>query len=638
MATRRYSLHAFSGLLIVIFLIAVLALGSCSEDSPVAEKSGNGGQEDPPPPPLPDSAIVTVRLVSWDDLSGHGAGIDAPGDVDEVRFEISASDIQTQTRSVQVSQAIVEEDFIVKTGAARRIEVQAFNAADSLLYGGTKYTDFLDSVLVTAVGMVSAADVTPPVYAGLEETFVVSDNHVLISWQIATDGSEPDYEAIYLIYVSTVSGSFDYSSPSYTSAPGETSYLIADLDPATTYYFVVRAMDRAGNVETNTSQLSLTTPPAGGALYVDVNTGSDGPTCGTSSSPCKTITYALNKTAGNQTIHVAKGTYNAASGETFPLQLKSGTTLSGEGYWWMGIKVIKETFIEGTTPVILGADDATVVSCYIKPTAWGASGRTIDDDGHPMTVFHCTIDGTQLPGGYGVVFIAGSSLIGTEIRNFGNGGRAVGVSGTGGVLIKGNGIRNNTHGITVNASNCEISHCVVEDITAIGISLGFRDVETDNVLIFRNHMENTGDNGIRITHCTDTEIIFNSISHAGNFGLQIWNYERPTYTVKAILNSISNGDRAGIYVLDGQASINDNSIVCNVGGVMVRSDQVIDLRWNSWDHYPPTVSDGRASDEWCDGPYDICYEAVYSGTPEPVYHPASPKGTCIIGIMPAPPR
>jgi len=623
----------------IVSVLGILALGSCSEDNPVAESPRNGG-DDPPPDPIlpPDSAQVTIRLVAWDDLTDHGTGAEAPGNVDEIRFEITAPDMQTQTRTVPSSQTIIEEDFTIKTGAARRIYVRALGAADSLLYSGTKYTTFADSLVATAVGMVLATDDTPPTFAGLDDAVAISDNHVLISWSIATDGSEPDHEVVYLIYMSKVSSIFDYSSPSYTSTPGETSYLVTDLDPGTTYYFVARAMDRAGNIDPNTSQISLSTPAAGGALYVDVKTGSDNSSCGTSSSPCKTITYALYKTAGTQTIHVAKGNYNAASGETFPLQLKPGTTLEGEGYWWMGVKVIKETYIEGPTPTIVGADDATIIACYVKPTAWGTNGLAIYDDGHNITVYHCTIDGVLDPRLQGIGFSGGSSLIDCRIENFsGPGGRSVGVWGTGGVLIKGNVVENCNSGIAVSASKTDIRDCVVKNISGTGIGVGTTDYVVDDVLIFRNHVENVANNGISITNCTDTKITWNTVVDPAGYGISLWNYQKPSHEVEVVSNSVTGGGSLAIYVLGGQARINDNLFVCNSAGAFVRSDQVIDLRWNQWEHSPPTVSWGQgAYDPGCDAVYDICYEALYAGTPTPLYQPDGGKGSCQVGTFPFP--
>jgi hypothetical protein len=78
--------------------------------------------------------------------------------------------------------------------------------------------------------------------------------------------------------------------------------------------------------------------------------------------------------------------------------------------------------------------------------------------------------------------------------------------------------------------------------------------------------------------------------------------------------------------------------VCNVAGILLSSDEVVDLRWNAWDHDPPTINAGRPTEPGCDGFYDICYEAIYSGTPEPLYQPDSGRGSCRVGILPVPPQ
>jgi parallel beta-helix repeat protein len=610
----------------------------CSEDSPVDEKSDNGDPPPPPPPPNPpDSATVTVRLLSWDDLSGPGPVEPTPGDVDEVRFDVMVSDTDTETRTITPGSELIVEEFRFATGATRRIEIQAYDDVDALLYRGIKYANVVDSILVAGVVMVSTTDDTPPTHAGLDDAVAVSDSYVLLGWLPADNGTASSDEVMYLIYMSTESGNFDYTSPDYTTAAGETSLLITELDPETTYYFVTRAMDRSGNVNANTAQQSVTTTSAGAALYVDVASGSDYSGCGTSSSPCKTITYALSKTAGNQTINVAKGTYNAASGEVFPLQLKTGTRLIGDGFWWMGVKVIKLTYIDGPGPVILGADNATIISCYVRPTDWGTSGRGIDDGGHPITVFHCTVDGALLPTGHGVAFYGASSLIDSRVENFtAGGGRSVGVWGGGGALIEGNLVYNNASGIAVGVSNTTIRSNVVEDITSVGINVGAIDATLDDIAIHHNYVTNTGGNGMQLTDVTDTKITFNSISHMGGYGISV-NVQQPTHMMEIYNNSMMHGSSSAIWLTSGGAKINGNTMVCNVAGVYLSTDQVVDLRHNSWEHDPPTISPGRGpSVSGCDGFFDICYQRDYAGTPTPLYQPDHGKGSCLIGIVPVP--
>ncbi|MEG4358010.1 DUF1565 domain-containing protein [Microcoleus sp. Aus8_D1] len=55
-------------------------------------------------------------------------------------------------------------------------------------------------------------------------------------------------------------------------------------------------------------------------LYVNPQTGSDA-AAGSQSAPFKTIARAINFAASGTVIQLAPGTYSAASGEQFPLEI-----------------------------------------------------------------------------------------------------------------------------------------------------------------------------------------------------------------------------------------------------------------------------------------------------------------------------
>ncbi|MBD1927504.1 S-layer homology domain-containing protein [Trichocoleus sp. FACHB-90] len=63
-------------------------------------------------------------------------------------------------------------------------------------------------------------------------------------------------------------------------------------------------------------------------LYVNPVTGKD-TNAGNSSTPHKTLTRAIRQAEAGSTIQLAAGTYNAASGEIFPLVIPSGVTVVG---------------------------------------------------------------------------------------------------------------------------------------------------------------------------------------------------------------------------------------------------------------------------------------------------------------------
>jgi parallel beta-helix repeat protein len=64
-------------------------------------------------------------------------------------------------------------------------------------------------------------------------------------------------------------------------------------------------------------------------LFVNPTIGADSSN-GSEQTPLKTITQALRVVQPNTIIVLAPGTYSAETGETFPLQLKPGTTIKGE--------------------------------------------------------------------------------------------------------------------------------------------------------------------------------------------------------------------------------------------------------------------------------------------------------------------
>ena len=113
-------------------------------------------------------------------------------------------------------------------------------------------------------GSATTLDITPPVFAGLEAVVASSVSSIQLSWSPATDNQSLSGSIVYLIYMATSSGGQIFSSPSFTTAAGATSYPITGFDPNTPYYFVVRARDGSGNIDGNTTEVSITSP------YIDL--------------------------------------------------------------------------------------------------------------------------------------------------------------------------------------------------------------------------------------------------------------------------------------------------------------------------------------------------------------------------------
>ncbi|MGE5660444.1 MAG: DUF1565 domain-containing protein [Actinomycetota bacterium] len=113
-------------------------------------------------------------------------------------------------------------------------------------------------------------------------------------------------------------------------------------------------------------------------LYVNPGTGSDS-AAGSQSAPFKTITQALSQATAGTTIQLAAGTYNAASGEQFPLQIPQG------------VKVVGNESNRGSSIVIQGSGK------FVSPTAAGQNVTVLMDQGAELrgvTVTNGDIRGT----------------------------------------------------------------------------------------------------------------------------------------------------------------------------------------------------------------------------------------------------
>jgi hypothetical protein len=102
------------------------------------------------------------------------------------------------------------------------------------------------------------SDMQPPTFAGLASATAASGS-ITLSWSAASDNVSAANQLVYLVYQATAPGGESYATPSYTTLPGATSYVVSNLSPNTTYYFVVRAQDTAGNIAVNTIEKSAKT-------------------------------------------------------------------------------------------------------------------------------------------------------------------------------------------------------------------------------------------------------------------------------------------------------------------------------------------------------------------------------------------
>jgi hypothetical protein len=74
-----------------------------------------------------------------------------------------------------------------------------------------------------------------------------------LGWEAAKERNRRA-RIVYEIYQAKMPGGEDYSTPTYTTAPGALSFDTPQLPSEGAFYFVVRARDAAGNEDSNTAE------------------------------------------------------------------------------------------------------------------------------------------------------------------------------------------------------------------------------------------------------------------------------------------------------------------------------------------------------------------------------------------------
>jgi hypothetical protein len=116
----------------------------------------------------------------------------------------------------------------------------------------------------SAIGMADefgyeSTDQFPPTFAGLKSAYMCFPGPTIpetaavhLGWEAATDDVTPSSEITYNVYQATTSGGENYSTATYTTAPGATEFETPPLLTSETHFFVVRARDKAGLEDSNT--------------------------------------------------------------------------------------------------------------------------------------------------------------------------------------------------------------------------------------------------------------------------------------------------------------------------------------------------------------------------------------------------
>ncbi|WP_081980799.1 DUF1565 domain-containing protein [Neosynechococcus sphagnicola] len=213
-------------------------------------------------------------------------------------------------------------------------------------------------------------------------------------------------------------------------------------------------------------------PTNSSVLFVNPGSGSDSSSAGrTPGSAFRTISYALQVAQPGTVIQLAAGTYNAQSGETFPLMVSPGVSLRGDAKQSQTIVITGGGFFVSPSfarqnAAILAQKGSQIIGVTVTNANIRGTGIWVES-ADPL-ILNCTFVGSHRDG----VFVTGSSnpkiLSNTFLKNGGNGvsitraaqgeirsnlfqetGFGLAIGGVSAPLVIDNKIRQNRDGVVV---------------------------------------------------------------------------------------------------------------------------------------------------------------------------------------------
>jgi len=212
-------------------------------------------------------------------------------------------------------------------------------------------------------------DTTPPTFDGATDA-LQEDNSVCLIWSPATDDTDESADIVYRVYMSSTSGGQDLENPTLTTEAGVCEACVNDLYYAGIRFFVVRAVDTAGNEDENTVEVTGSPRPA---RYTKEGTIGDGLE---PDDPAGTIQENIDDIGANANgiVYVAAGTY----GEH--VEILAGVAMIG-GYnadFSQCDPAAYATIINGTktddTPIVRAANGTRIDGFTIRGAVGNAAG------------------------------------------------------------------------------------------------------------------------------------------------------------------------------------------------------------------------------------------------------------------------
>ncbi len=296
-------------------IILLLFSASCGSDGGSSDAAGGGGGGGT----VTDTTAPTLASsVPADNATGIAVNANVTLTFSETMTGVSVTTDTTCTGSVQLSKDNFTTCVAGALSSSDNITYEFNPSADldaSTTYKVKILADAKDAAgnamaeTTTSFTTEAGADTTAPTFAGATGATADSSSAITISWSTASDDVTASGSIVYDIYQASTSGGQNYTTATATSAAGATSHQITGLAASTTYYFVVRARDAAGNRDTNTTQVNATTSAGGGALtslmineWGDAGTGLD---------------YIEIKNYGSNSVTISDTNFKVVFGATF---------------------------------------------------------------------------------------------------------------------------------------------------------------------------------------------------------------------------------------------------------------------------------------------------------------------------------
>ncbi len=602
------------GVLSVLLLVLLAGCGSDGDSPSEVEQ-----------PPEEQAAACILRTGWWEMADDARFAQEIPSPVSGVVLSVKSS-----TGTAHYEQGTVSADGVFEipielpASGTVLLELIALDETEMDAFYGRTYLQMPVAKDTLSQNMYLPNDHLGPEFSEDLTVTPRSSRNLEVQWELATEAEGVDYQAYYVVWA-TPSGEAPTELPQAATGSGENSFLLTNLQQDTAYDVVVKAVDGVGNFNQTAATSTVSTLSADlRDWYVDSTHGVDAPSNGSSDHPFKTITYALTRTEGNESIIIGRGTYSTATGEVFPLILKPGTQLFGE-LQYDPLFPVTRLEIPNCESAIVGAGWNFLFGIQlIAENAETRSYSMIKAVESDLYMQFMVFDGNGGGSEHGVM-AGGEFRIRDSIFTDFPVGRAVSLFSNGTLNHCLSGCYISDSQVGVSASNqADILGCEVTDC-----GLGIYCYLGNGVIVSRTIVSRSTSLGVQVEGSQDVRIMASMILHSARTGIEIFSSEAPIIICKCLIQS---EDATGIAVRGCPVTLEQNTLSCNRTNLWVTGSEQVDARSNAWHEAPPLVlTDGDDASAY--DSVDVIYYAEYAGTPRPLLDPFLGAGGCTVFMI-----